>query len=186
MTWWTARRGVQALAASLIFVAGIGTGWTLWRPKPPKVEAYAPEKLQADGSLVLERKPQPDARPAHEIPKGAKLERVVQVQVKPRVVSTPRTGAPHQAVRCDGAASPCAANSASIAARAGPWGLRWPCAHWWTVRGLEWSASASAWTPPRRPARDRQGSGRVVGRAIKLPRSRSGRRAARGCGPRPR
>lgn len=84
MTWWTAKRGVQALAASLIFVAGIWTGWMLWRPKAPKVEAYAPEKLQADGSMVLERKPQPDAKPAHEIPKGAKLERIVQVKVQPR------------------------------------------------------------------------------------------------------
>jgi hypothetical protein len=95
MTWWTARRGVQALAASLIFAAGIGTGWTLWRPKPPEVETYAQEKRQADGSLVLERKPQPDARPAHEIPKGAKLERLVQVHVKPRSdTPTAATGTP--------------------------------------------------------------------------------------------
>jgi hypothetical protein len=92
MTWWTAKRGVQALAASLIFVAGIGTGWTLWRPKPPKVEAYAPEKLQADGSMVLERKPQQDARPAHQIPRGARVERLVQVKVQPRI-ATP-TAAP--------------------------------------------------------------------------------------------
>ena len=85
MTWWTAKRGVQALAASLIFVAGIGTGWMLWRPKAPKVETYAPAVVQADGSQILERKPQPDAKPAHQVPKGAKVERVVQVQVKPRI-----------------------------------------------------------------------------------------------------
>ena len=95
MTWLTAKRGVQALAASLIFVAGIGTGWMLWRPKALKVETYAPGKWQGDGSLVLERKPQPDVRPAHEIPKGAKLERVVQVKVKPRNgTPTAATGTP--------------------------------------------------------------------------------------------
>jgi len=59
-------------------------GWMLWRPKPPQVETYAPEKRQSDGSLVLERKPQADAKPAQQVPKGARVERVVQVQVQPR------------------------------------------------------------------------------------------------------
>ena len=59
-------------------------GWILWRPKPIPPETYAPQAQQQDGSLALERKPQADAKPAHEIPKGAKLERIVQVKVQPR------------------------------------------------------------------------------------------------------
>ena len=96
MTWWTARRGVQALAATLIFAGGIGTGWLLWHPKAQKVETYAPEVKQRDGSLVLERKPQADAKPVHEIPKGGKVERIVQVQVKPK------TGTPTAATATPG------------------------------------------------------------------------------------
>jgi hypothetical protein len=55
----------------------------LWRPKTPKPEIYAPPMRQQDGSLVLERKPQEDARPAQTLPKGAKVERIVQVVVQP-------------------------------------------------------------------------------------------------------
>jgi hypothetical protein len=68
----------------LIFAAGLGTGWMLWRPKTPKPETYAPPMRQQDGSLVLERKPQEDARPAQTVPKGAKVERIVQVVVQPQ------------------------------------------------------------------------------------------------------
>ena len=88
---WT-ERGAAAIAGVIV---GMALGWVLWKPALPKMETYAPEKRQADGSLVLERKPQPDARPAHEIPKGAKLERVVQVKVKPRNdTPTAATGTP--------------------------------------------------------------------------------------------
>jgi hypothetical protein len=55
----------------------------LWRPKTPKPEIYAPPVRQQDGSLVLERKPQEDAKPAQAVPKGAKVERIVQVVVQP-------------------------------------------------------------------------------------------------------
>lgn len=71
------------LAWALIFAAGLGTGWMLWGTKTPKVETYARAQRQQDGSLVLERKPQPDAKPAQQVPKGAKVERVVQVVVQP-------------------------------------------------------------------------------------------------------
>ena len=59
-------------------------GWILWKPAPPKAETYAPAVRQADGSLVAERKPQPDAKPAHVVPKGAKVERIVKATVQPR------------------------------------------------------------------------------------------------------
>lgn len=87
---WTERGVVLTVGA----IVGMVLGWILWKPEIPP-ETYAPEKRQADGSLILERKPQPDAKPAHEIPKGAKLERIVKVQVKPRSdTPTAATGTP--------------------------------------------------------------------------------------------
>lgn len=69
-------------------VVGLGLGWKLYRPKPPKVEAYAPEARQKDGSLILERKPQTldQAKAVVKlplIPKGGKVERLVKVTVQP-------------------------------------------------------------------------------------------------------
>ncbi len=79
------QKGLTAWA--IILAAGIGVGlgigWKLWSPKDPVVETYAPPVTQQDGSLVLERKPQADTKPAQQIPQGAKVERVVQVVVKP-------------------------------------------------------------------------------------------------------
>lgn len=72
-----------AVVLSIGIAAGMGIGWKLWKPKTAVVETYAREQRQTDGSLVLERKPQPDAKPAQEIPKGAKVERIVQVTVDP-------------------------------------------------------------------------------------------------------
>lgn len=72
---------------------GLGIGWKIWKPTPVKAEAYARAQRQQDGSLILERKPQPDAKPAQEIPKGAKVERIAQVQFRPAEVM-PRTSGP--------------------------------------------------------------------------------------------
>ena len=74
---------VLGLIAALIFVGGMALAWKIWAPKPAKAEAYAAAVKQSDGSVVLERKPDATAKPAQELPKGAKLERVVQVTVKP-------------------------------------------------------------------------------------------------------
>ena len=88
---WT---GLGAAAIAGVIV-GMALGWMLWRPKPPKPEPYAPAVVQQDGSLVLERKPMPDAKPAQQVPKGARVERVVQVKVQPRnATPTAATGTP--------------------------------------------------------------------------------------------
>lgn len=76
-------------------ILGLGVGWKLWSPesqKTPVVEAHAPAEHQADGSQILERNPDADAKPAQQIPKGAKVERVVQVIVQP---SQPVAPLPH-------------------------------------------------------------------------------------------
>lgn len=78
---------IKAAVAVVIYGAGMLTGWIFWKPTPTKPETYAREVRQQDGSMVLERKPQADAKPAQQIPAGAKVERVVQVTVQPRAVA---------------------------------------------------------------------------------------------------
>lgn len=70
-------------------VVGLGLGWKLYRPSAPKVEPYAPEIRQKDGSLVLERKPMPltEARkavPVPVLPKGATVERLEKIVIQPK------------------------------------------------------------------------------------------------------
>lgn len=99
------------IAWGVILVVGIGTGlsigWRLWKPSTAPLETYAKEQRQQDGSLVLERKPQADARPAHEIPKGAKVERVGSVVVQPKAptptvdLATPASGIDPRPVQFD-------------------------------------------------------------------------------------
>lgn len=75
------------LVACLIIaaiVAGIGIVWFAHELlKDPAIEGPAPAVLQADGSVVVERAPDPKARPPHALPRGAKVERVVSVTVEP-------------------------------------------------------------------------------------------------------
>ncbi len=75
----------QEIAVLVLGVAlGLWGGWKLWRPQSrPKPETYAAATTQKDGSVVLERKPDPKAKPAQDVPKGAVVERVVQVVVRP-------------------------------------------------------------------------------------------------------
>lgn len=83
---WTAKLEAWALAAVLIFAAGMGAGWMLWNPekvKVQKVEPAAPQVVQGDGSTILERQPNPNAKPAQHLPRGAKLDRVVEVVIQP-------------------------------------------------------------------------------------------------------
>ena len=94
---WTTKIGAWVLAAGLIFVAGIGLGWKIFRPKPvAQVEVALPAARQADGSLILERAPDAKAVPAQQIPKGAKVERIERIQVRassaPAAVTAPTNG----------------------------------------------------------------------------------------------
>lgn len=67
---------IVAAAAAALFV-----GWKLWH-KEPVMETWSAEQRQADGSVMLERKPDAKAKPAHEVPKDSKVERVVKLEVK--------------------------------------------------------------------------------------------------------
>ena len=94
---WTTKIGAWVLAAGLIFAAGIGLGWKIFRPKPlATVETPAAAARQADGSLILERAPDANAKPAQQIPKGAKVERIERIQVRassaPAAATAPTNG----------------------------------------------------------------------------------------------
>lgn len=67
-------------------IAAAAAGWWLGKPKPVQ-ETAAPEQRQSDGSLQLERRPDPHARPRQKIPRKAKVERIAQVTVQPKAVA---------------------------------------------------------------------------------------------------
>lgn len=80
-----ATKGLLALIVCLVLgiAAGLGIGWKLWQPKPTPQATYQPAIHQPDGSQVVEVKPDPNAKPPHQIPHGATVEDVVQVTVQP-------------------------------------------------------------------------------------------------------
>lgn len=63
-------------------LAGLALGYQLWSAAPV-VEPPAEAVRQADGSLVLERKPDAAAKPAHQLPRGSTLERTAQITIAP-------------------------------------------------------------------------------------------------------
>lgn len=65
-----------------VLIAAAALGWWLGQPEPV-VETAAPEQRQADGSVVIERRLDANAKPKQQIPKGAKVERVGSVTVQP-------------------------------------------------------------------------------------------------------
>jgi hypothetical protein len=73
-------------ACALILCAlGLGAGWLLWGQKPKMhMEAPAAAVIQPDGSMVLQRAPDPSAKPTAEVPKGSVVERIVKVYVQPK------------------------------------------------------------------------------------------------------
>ncbi len=82
----TAKLEAWFLAGSLIFGAGMGAGWILWSPertRPVKQETPAPAIVQSDGSVELKRDPSAKI-PVPKLPKGAKVERQVEVVVQPQ------------------------------------------------------------------------------------------------------
>lgn len=89
----------NSIVASIAIAVGLALGWGIYHTPAPKPEPAAPEIRQKDGSLVLERAPSGlkagapggsiPLKPAQEIPKGAKVERIVQVTVQPKAVELP-------------------------------------------------------------------------------------------------
>lgn len=80
---------VVAIGAVALILAGFLIAWGIYRPTAPKPEPPAAAVRQKDGSLELERvaTQTPGAlgsiKPAQTLPKGAKVERIVQVTIDP-------------------------------------------------------------------------------------------------------
>ncbi len=91
---WAFRFKAEGFIFTLGISIGMWAGWTLWKPVPPKPEPYAPSVKQPDGSTILERKPDPMAKPISKVPDGATVERIVQVTVQPLAAlpAIPSTG----------------------------------------------------------------------------------------------
>jgi hypothetical protein len=83
---------------ALGIVLGLGIGWKLWSPKPTPPAIYRPPIQQADGSQVIEVKPDAHAKPPHQIPHGATVEDVVHVVVQPSQPDPPASLPPSGSV----------------------------------------------------------------------------------------
>ena len=87
--YWATR----AAAAAALLVVGVLIGrWLFHVEMVPVIEKPAPAIVQQDGSQVLARAARDEsAKPAHQLPKGATLERTVQVKAKPKAPPRPTT-----------------------------------------------------------------------------------------------
>lgn len=74
---------ITGMIALVLAACGVAVGW--WWAQPDGRQAETPElpQRQSDNSLILERRPDPAARPRQRIPPGAKVERLAQVTVQP-------------------------------------------------------------------------------------------------------
>lgn len=77
-----------AVAALFGIVIGLFIGHSLYY-KPVVKEGPAFAVKQPDKSLILARDPEAKAKPAHQIPKGATVERIVKVIVKAKPEAAP-------------------------------------------------------------------------------------------------
>lgn len=85
---------VNLIPLFVILAIGLAAGYELYHPKPGKPETPAVAVRQKDGSLELERAPSglssqapagsSPLKPAQAIPKGATVERIVEVTVQPK------------------------------------------------------------------------------------------------------
>src|ERR1035441_4158695 len=84
---------IVAIVAVALVLSGFLVAWGIYRPKPAKPETAAAAVREKDGALELERAPSglsstapagsSPLKPAQILPKGAKVERIVQVTVDP-------------------------------------------------------------------------------------------------------
>ena len=76
------------VSAAIYFVGYVHGRHSITEPKAPTPDLTpAPAQRQPDNSLVLERAPDPKAKPAHMVPSDARVERVIQVVVQPEPVT---------------------------------------------------------------------------------------------------
>lgn len=87
-------------------VLGLWAGFVLYRPGPVAVEVPAAAVMQNDKSVVLERAPDATAKPAHQVPAGAKVERIVRVKVRGKPAALPAPASAETVESADAADCP--------------------------------------------------------------------------------
>lgn len=95
LTWM-----IPATIAIVLAGCGAAVGWWWAQPDGQLPETPTPAQRQSDNSLVLERRPDPEARPRQQIPRGAKVERIAQATVQPDTPA-PAAGQPCPPVTVD-------------------------------------------------------------------------------------
>jgi len=70
------------LAFLIVICLSFSIAWELWNPKPKVPETAKPAVVQADGSIILQKTPDANAKPPMAIPKGSVVERVVKITVQ--------------------------------------------------------------------------------------------------------
>lgn len=93
-------------AGMVIVALSLTAAWYVWAPKPAPPETYKPATVQADNSVVLEKKPDAAAKAPMMIPKGSTVEKIVKitVQAKNPIQSISGTVEVKETVRMDKAA----------------------------------------------------------------------------------
>jgi len=80
---WADDMKIAGLFVAILFVLTFSSGLGYWIGKRQNaVETSAPSELQSDGSILAERKPDPNRKSKHRIPKGATVERVGEIIVR--------------------------------------------------------------------------------------------------------
>jgi len=72
----------------LIYGLGVGTGWKLFHPVPGKIDPPAASVVQNDGSVILERRPDANAKPVQTIPHGATVNRIDHIVLQPTAATS--------------------------------------------------------------------------------------------------
>ena len=76
------KAGYWLLLVLIVAIAATaGATWLIMRPTKI-IETPAPEVKQADGSIIVERRPNANAKPKQQIPKGSKVERTGEITVQ--------------------------------------------------------------------------------------------------------
>lgn len=74
---------VVVLAFGLVAIGSV-IGYMRHKPTETRQESHVASVVQSDGSIILERSPSESTVAPMKIPKGAKMERIVKVSIKPK------------------------------------------------------------------------------------------------------
>lgn len=72
-----------AVIVAVVIIASLSAAWYLWKPSKVPDNKPAAAAVQSDGSIVLEKKPDPEHKAPHKVPRGDTVERSFSATVQP-------------------------------------------------------------------------------------------------------